>query len=86
MRISDLICHPRSRRLSHAKLWANVACATATAMFLYQGGRDMLGPEQWLLYLGLVGGYSAALRLIDSRRSRAGGLSAEDDGGRHRHD
>ena len=30
MPLRDLIANPRSQRLSHSKLWANIACAAAT--------------------------------------------------------
>lgn len=68
MRPSDLISNPYSGRMSHTKLWANVACATATGMFVYQGAQGTLSAEVWLIYLGLVGGYAAALRLIAAWR------------------
>lgn len=70
MPLRDLITNPRNQRLSHSKLWANVACAAATGLFVYQGVHDMLSPEIWLIYLGLVGGYAAALRLIAAWRGR----------------
>ena len=70
MPLRDLIANPRSQRLSHSKLWANIACAAATGLFVYQGVHDMLLPETWLIYLGLVGGYATALRLIAAWRGR----------------
>ncbi|OWY38035.1 hypothetical protein CEK28_13985 [Xenophilus sp. AP218F] len=70
MRIAELFTRPGSRRLSHARLWANVACAAATLLFLVQGLRGVLQSEVWLIYLGSVGGYSAALRLIAAWRDR----------------
>lgn len=68
MRLSDLFTNPATGRLSHSKLWANVACASATGLFIYQGVQGTLTPEVWLIYLGVVGGYAAALRLIAARR------------------
>ncbi|TCP09259.1 hypothetical protein EV683_12929 [Crenobacter luteus] len=68
MRLADLFTNPASGRLSHSKLWANVACATATGMFVYQGVAGALTAEVWLIYLGVVGGYSAARSWIASRR------------------
>lgn len=76
MRLSELISNPDSGRLSHTKLWANVACATATGMFVFQGVKAALTAETWLIYLGLVGGYSAALRLIAAWRDGKGGGNA----------
>ena len=76
MRLSDLFTNPASGRLSHSKLWANVACAVATAMFIQQGWRDTLGADIWLAYLGMVGGYSAARSWIATRRDSKEGDDA----------
>lgn len=76
MRLSDLFTNPATGRLSHSKLWANVACAVATAMFIQQGWCGTLGADIWLAYLGLVGGYSAARSWIASQRSQPGGSDA----------
>ena len=70
MRWSELLTHADSGRLSHTKLWANIASASSTGMFIYQGIHDTLTSETWLIYLGLVGGYAAALRLIAAWRNR----------------
>lgn len=71
MRLSDLISNPNTGRMSHTRLWANIACATATGMFIYQGVKATLTTEAWLIYLGLVGGYSAALHLIEAWLGRS---------------
>ncbi|MDF0606647.1 hypothetical protein HZU77_013435 [Neisseriaceae bacterium TC5R-5] len=68
MRLADLISNRDSGRMSHTKLWANVACASATGMFIHHGIENMLTPETWLIYLGLVGGYAAGVRWIDAWR------------------
>ena len=68
MTLSDLFTNPVSGRLSHSKLWANVACATATGMFVYQGIAGQLTTDTWLVYLGVVGGYSAARSWIATKR------------------
>ncbi|MCG8993234.1 hypothetical protein LH427_09640 [Laribacter hongkongensis] len=70
MRLSDLVSNPDTGRLSHTKLWANVACAAATGMFVYQGIKGTLSTDTWLIYLGLVGGYAAALRMIAAWRGK----------------
>ncbi|MGX5880884.1 hypothetical protein MJS38_23375, partial [Burkholderia gladioli] len=51
-------------RLSHAKLWPNIASAAATSVFLYKGFRGQLNVEEWLVYLGCVGGYSVCITAI----------------------
>lgn len=73
MHLAELVTNPESGRLSHTKLWANVACAAATGMFVYQGVKDTLTADTWLIYLGLVGGYAAALRLIAAWRGKGAG-------------
>lgn len=60
MHIKDLICNPVTDRISHSKVWANVACAAATYKFLTEPAES----EIWFAYLGLVGGYAAARRWI----------------------
>lgn len=70
MRLSDLFTNPASGRLSHSKLWANVACASATGMFIYQGMAGQLTTDTWLVYLGVVGGYSAARSWIAAKRDK----------------
>ncbi|MGS0980623.1 hypothetical protein [Burkholderia glumae] len=51
-------------RLSHTKLWPNVASLAATVVFVYKGFRDQLTVEEWLVYLGCVGGYSVCITAI----------------------
>ncbi|UTH73959.1 hypothetical protein [Chromobacterium sp. IIBBL 290-4] len=68
MKLADLFTNPATGRLSHSKLWANVACAAATCMFVYQGMAGTLTAEVWLIYLGVVGGYSAARSWIAAKR------------------
>lgn len=68
MTLSELFTNPATGRLSHSKLWANVACATATGMFVYQGMAGQLTTDTWLVYLGVVGGYSAARSWIATNR------------------
>ena len=73
MSLGDLFKNPATNRLSHSKLWANVACAAATGMFIYQGISSALTPDVWLIYLGVVGGYSAARSWIATRRDNTKG-------------
>ncbi|KUM03515.1 hypothetical protein KIF53_13350 [Chromobacterium subtsugae] len=76
MTLADLATNPTTGRLSHSKLWANVACAVATGMFVYQGVAGTLTAEVWLIYLGVVGGYSAARSWIAAQRDAKGGGNA----------
>ncbi|GHD63803.1 hypothetical protein [Jeongeupia chitinilytica] len=80
MKILELISNPDTGRLSHTKLWANVACAASTGVFIYQGIKGTLTVEAWAVYLGLVGGYVAALRYIAALREKATATAVEQEG------
>ncbi|KUY80124.1 MULTISPECIES: hypothetical protein [unclassified Burkholderia] len=69
MSLSDLITG-HDGKLSHAKLWPNIASAVATLMFIYQGYRNQLTFDTWLIYLGCVGGYSAVIQALAAWRGR----------------
>lgn len=58
-------------RLSHTKLWPNIASLVATGMFIYQGVKGTLTNDTWLIYLGCVGGYSAVITAIVARASKS---------------
>lgn len=51
-------------KLSHTKLWPNVASAVATVVFVYKGFHGTLTAEEWYAYLGGVGGYSVIIQGI----------------------
>lgn len=67
MALRDLIAG-NDGKLSHSKLWPNVASAVATGMFIYQGIAHTLTFDIWLAYLGCVGGYSAVIQAIGAWR------------------
>lgn len=71
MKLSDLVTNPQTNRLSHTKLWANVACAASTAVFIKQGFAGTLSSDGWLVYLGVVGGYAVAQRWLANRKTGA---------------
>ncbi|CAB3764171.1 hypothetical protein [Paraburkholderia humisilvae] len=70
MALRDLITGVDGK-LSHAKLWPNVASAVATGMFIYQGVRDKLTLDVWIVYLTSVGGYSAIIQALGAWRGRS---------------
>lgn len=51
---------------SHTKIWASVACATATWKFIHIPEPSV---DIWMAYLGLVGGYALGRRWIASKQS-----------------
>ncbi|MGV2866449.1 hypothetical protein [Achromobacter sp. AGC39] len=56
MHIKDLISDDKDpTKLSHTKLWSNVAHAVATIVFVKQAWAGTLDYDIWLIYLGIVG-------------------------------
>ncbi|MEX3688877.1 hypothetical protein AB3X91_30720 [Paraburkholderia sp. BR14263] len=72
MALRDLISG-HDGKLSHSKLWPNVASAISTGMFIYQGITGRLTFDVWLVYLGCVGGYSAVIQAIGAWRPHQDG-------------
>jgi hypothetical protein len=72
MALRDLIAG-NDGKLSHSKLWPNVASAVSTGMFIYQGITGRLTFDVWLAYLGCVGGYSAVIQAIGAWRNHQDG-------------
>lgn len=60
----EFFTNPDTGRLSHTRLWANVASAVATYQFVRLNTDDW---ELWLVYLGCVGGYAVARKFLASR-------------------
>lgn len=70
MRLLDLVTDAETGRLSHTKLWPNVANVVATILFVRLGWYDKLTPEIWWAYLCSVGGYTALMRVATAIRRR----------------
>lgn len=67
----DLITDSADRsRVSHTKVWSNVAYAASTFVFVMQALKETLTPEVWLIYLGVVGAHSAASKLLSLRSGK----------------
>lgn len=65
MKLTDFITDSQDpTRISHSKVWSNVAYATATFVFILQAWKGTLQTDVWLMYLGIVGAHSAASKLI----------------------
>lgn len=73
--LKDLFCNPVTGKLSHCKLWANIASGVATYKFI-----NLPEPsyEIWMVYLGIVGGYAVARRFIAAKQQVAEDKIAED--------
>lgn len=65
MAVLDIIRNPATGKVSHSKLWANVACAAGTYKFLILPDPSA---EIWAIYLGIVGGYAVARSLVSVKR------------------
>ena len=65
MGIFDIFKNPATGRMSHSKLWANVACAAGTYKFLMLPDPSA---EIWAVYLGIVGGYAVARSFVSVKR------------------
>ncbi|SEO64152.1 hypothetical protein [Nitrosovibrio sp. Nv6] len=69
MKWAGMIADPCTGNVSHTKLWANVAYASATGAFWWSAVQGQLTPDIWLIYLGVVGAHTAASKLIGLRYS-----------------
>ena len=65
MGIFDIFKNPATGKVSHSKLWANVACAAGTYKFLILPDPSM---EIWAGALGIVGGYAVARSFVSVKR------------------
>lgn len=70
MPIQDLITDAGTGLLSHTKLWANVAYATATVVVLWLAWRGALGADLLLIYLGVVGASATASKFLSLKYGR----------------
>lgn len=79
LRLADLVTDHDTGRLSHTRLWSNVAYAAATFLFVYSGVKGTLPSEVWFIYLGCVGGFTAYSKLLSlkyqSAKDKATGAS-----------
>lgn len=55
-------------KLSQAKMWTNIAYATATAIVWKQGTEGKLSPEMLLIYLAIIGGAEVAKKWLEVKR------------------
>lgn len=62
MKLSDLVLNSQGK-LSHTKVWTNIAYLAATVKFI----RDDVPADIWLIYLGVVGAHGAASKFISLR-------------------
>ena len=63
--LGDIVRNPATGRISHSKLWANIACAAGTVKFVMLPDPSA---EVWAVYLGMVGGYAVARSFVSVKR------------------
>ncbi|MRN38950.1 hypothetical protein CRG49_010690 [Neisseria sp. N95_16] len=76
MAVLDIIRNPATGKVSHSKLWANVACAAATYKFVIAPDAPS---EIWAIYLGIVGGYAVARSYVSVKRQEVEHAADQDD-------
>jgi len=64
VRLADLITDAGTGMVSHTKLWANVAYATATAAFAYMSYAGTASADIWLIYLASIGASATLSKLF----------------------
>ena len=64
MKLSDLIKDAGTQQMSHTKLWANIAYATATIAFAYMCYAGTATAEIWLIYIGSIGASTTLSKLL----------------------
>ena len=76
MAVFDIIRNPATGKVSHSKLWANVACAAATYKFVIAPDAPS---EIWAIYFGIVGGYAVARSYVSVKRQAVVHAADQDD-------
>lgn len=74
MAILDILHNPATGKLSHSKVWANIACAAGTYKFVTLPEPS---PEIWAVYLGIVGGYAVARAMVSVKRQEVDAENAD---------
>lgn len=64
MSIKDLITDFGTNRLSHTKVWSNIANATATAIVIVQAFKGVLLVDIFIVYLVFVGASSLGSKFL----------------------
>jgi hypothetical protein len=60
----DLITDSATGQVSHTKLWANVAYASATGVLITADSSSVIFPEVFFIYLGTVGASATASKFL----------------------
>jgi hypothetical protein len=61
-------------RVSHTKVWSNVAYLAATVVFILQAYKGSLTSDVWFIYLGIVGAHTAASKAMSLKYNTGGAV------------
>ncbi len=75
-RFSDLYTNPATGRVSHSKVWSNIAYVVATFVIILLAVRDKLTADMFLIYLGGTSGTNLLSKGISLKYT--GGKGAPD--------
>lgn len=67
----DLITDSATGQISHTKLWANVAYASATGVLITADSSSAIFPEVFFIYLGVVGASATASKFLSLKYGAA---------------
>lgn len=78
MRLTDLVTDAATGRVSHTKLWRNVAFAVATLAITLAAIRGTLTADLFVVYLGVVAGSATAASWLSFKHGTAQAAAAKD--------
>lgn len=82
MSLKDLITDVGTGKLSHTKLWSNVANATATGIVIIQALNGTLLVDIFIAYLVFVGTSSLGSKFLSMKFGKNGDISVENTEGK----
>jgi hypothetical protein len=82
MNIKDLITDFGTGRLSHTKLWSNIANLTATCIVIIQAINGSLLVDIFIAYLVFVGASSLGSKFLSMKFGKNGDISVENTEGK----
>ncbi len=74
--VSDLFTDPTGK-LSHSKIWSNIAYGTITLIVWKQGTEGKLTEEMTLIYLTIIGGAELGKKALEVWKGKNGTQSAQ---------
>jgi hypothetical protein len=72
MKFVDSLITAHNGKVSHTRLWSNVAYSVATGIVIYLTINDKLTHEYFFTYLAVVACHASASKLIATKESKDG--------------